>query len=75
MEEFKIQPNGYSVQAPQLAEKGLGTIGDAVEQGKTNIIYDGESSVLVSGSIKSKGFKSGVSGWKLNADGTVEFNQ
>ena len=74
-DEFKPQPNGYTDQAPSLNEKGLNAIGLPIEKKISNLAYDGDSSVLTAGSIRSKDFKFGVSGWRLNADGNVELNK
>lgn len=75
---FKIQPekleaNNYSGTEGQVLGKEE-PIAQSLPEAKDNLSFDGLSNVLVTGSIQSKNFRSGVQGWKLGSDGTAEFN-
>lgn len=68
MEEFKIQPNGFNEQAPSISNKEISSISEPINQAKNNLPYDGIDSVLVSGSVRTKNFRLGKSGWKADAN-------
>ena len=71
----EIEANNYSGTTGQtLSTKDEKTIADAPADLKSNLVYNGIDTILIRGSIQSKNFRSGVQGWRLNVDGTVEFN-
>lgn len=71
----EIEANNYSgTEGQVLSSKGEETIAKGLVEAKDNMSFDGQSSILLTGSIQSKGYRVGVQGWRLNSDGTVEFN-
>lgn len=71
------QPNDIEA---NISDRSLSTSeGETIEKGKpdalSNLSYYGNASVLVTGTIQSKNYQPGLSGWCLRSDGTAEFNQ
>lgn len=70
--EYNYYPDGTD--SPKLGQSDISTISEPPKIPTSDVSFGGLLNLMKNGILKSKNFVSGVVGWRINADGTFEFN-